>query len=326
MIGAGRWQWALLGALVPTAFLIGRLSTVRSATPPVVERSEFRGAVLTSPYIEAAGTENADPSLARARQSMVDYVRERQLDDPTLRVSIYARDLNSGSWIGINDRALFLPSSLTKVAVLMRVLQLEEDTPGFLDSEVVFPGSEAMVGDDTMRGAPDSLRLQAGQAYTVRHLLQRMIVYSDNHAFELLVGQGGGEGISRMLYDLSAEQYLEDGRVYYDARTVAALFRSLYNSSLLSRRHSEYALQLLTESTFREGLRRHLPPEAVVASKFGFHTSMAEGVHHLELHDCGIVYRLRSPYVVCVMTRTERGDAEGQQRIVGDISRILWAR
>lgn len=326
MIGAQRWLWILVGALVPSAFLIGRLSSERPGIPVAVEQSVFRGAVLTSPFTEGQGAENGDPSLARAREVTATYVRDRQVDDSSLRVSVYARDLDHGAWIGINDRALYLPASLTKVPVLMRVLELAEDEPGLLDKEVVFPGSEAMVGDDTMRGAPDSLRMQTGGIYTVRDLLRRMIIYSDNYAFELLLGRGAGEGMSRMMFDLSAEQYLEDDKVYYDARTVATLLRSLYHSSLLSRRHSEYALRLLTESIFREGIRRHLPPDAVVASKFGFYAPAADGEGHHELHECGIVYRSRSPYVVCVMTSTDQGRPEDLQRIIGEISRILWTR
>lgn len=326
MLGAGRWPWVLLGALIPAAFVIGRLTSRPVGPADSVERSVFRGAVLTSPYLEGSGAENADGSLVRARAAVAEYLAERQQADPTLRVSLYARDLDSGPWIGINDRALYLPSSLTKVAVLLRALQREEEESGFLDRQLAFPGPEVMVGDDTMRGAPDSLRLQTGHSYPVRDLLHRMIVYSDNYAFELLVNHGAGEGMSRLLYDLSAEQYLEDGRVYYDARTVATMLRSLYNSSVLSRRHSEYALELLTRSVFDQGLRRHLPPDATVASKFGFHASSDGGPPHHEFHECGITYRPRAPYVVCVMTATDEGSPEDLQGIVGDVSRILWAR
>ena len=70
MIGAQRWLWILVGALVPSAFLIGRLSSERPGIPVAVEQSVFRGAVLTSPFTEGQGAENGDPSLARAREGM----------------------------------------------------------------------------------------------------------------------------------------------------------------------------------------------------------------------------------------------------------------
>lgn len=326
MPGRGPWQWMFVGALVVLAFLVGRRFSPESSLPDATERSVFRSAVLTSPYLEAPGTENADANLARAREELVSFLEARRRDDPTLRVSVYARDLDNGPWIGIDERARYIPSSLTKVVVLIHTLQREEEEPGLLDREILFPGAERMIGEDTMLDAPDSLRLQAGKRYTVLDLLQRMITYSDNYAYQLLLESSGGEGIPKMLYDLNADQSLEDGRFYFDARTVAALLRSLYNSSYLSRRHSELALRLLTESRFHDGLRRSLPPEAVVASKFGFHTSETDGQTHRELHECGIVYRPRSPYVVCVMTATDRGTPEDLQRLVGEVSRILWTR
>ena len=322
----GRLRWALVGALVLGSFLIGRLSYGKSGSPEATERAMYRAAVLTSPFLEPRGAENADPFLTRARAEVVDYIEGRRAADPTLRVSLYARDLDHGPWIGIGDRVLYVPSSLTKVVVLIRTLQREEEEPGILDREVVFDGPEGMDGDDTMQGAPDSLKLRPGERYTVRDLLRRMIVYSDNHAFNLVVEAGGGDGVSKMLYDLSAEQYVDDGRVYFDARTVATLLRSLYNSSLLSRRHSEYALGLLTQSRFSEGLRRFLPPDALVASKFGYYESGSDHHAHRELHECGVVYRSRSPYVLCVMTASERDGPEELGRILADISRILWAQ
>jgi beta-lactamase class A len=153
-----------------------------------------------------------------------------------------------------------------------------------------------------------------------------MIWYSDNYATQMLIDEETGEGMERMLYSLSAEQSFQDGTLYVDARTVVGLLRVLYNSSFLSRQHSEFALELLTQSYFPDGLRRHLPTDVVVASKFGFHGSEVSGQLHHELHECGIIYRPRSPYVMCVMTRTDRSSPESLDQLLGEISRIIWAQ
>ncbi len=325
-----RWsrgaRWSLVGLTVPAAFLVGRLTSGQGRPLESVERSVYRSAVLTSPFLEAVGEENGDPSLVRARRSIEVYLQGLREADPTLRVSVYARDLDEGPWIGIDDRALYRPSSLTKVVVLVRALQLEEESTGFLDRELTYAGPEKMLGDDTMSGAPDSLRLRTGASYPIRELLRRMIVHSDNHAYQMVAASGAGEGISRTLYDLSAEQFLEDGTLLYDARTAAAVLRSLYHSSFLNRKHSEFALDLLTRSRFRNGMRQSLPPDAVVAAKFGYFEGVRDGRPHHELHECGVVYRPRSPYVTCVMTATERGTPEGLEEILSTVSRILWAR
>ena len=212
------------------------------------------------------------------------------------------------------------------MAVLVYALHLEESDPGFLAQEVVFPGPEMMFGDDSMLGAPDSLRLQRGVGYSYKELLRRVIAYSDNYATQMLIDEETGEGMERMLYSLSAEQSFQDGTLYVDARTVVGLLRVLYNSSFLSRQHSEFALELLTQSHFPDHLRRHLPTDVVVASKFGFHGFEVSGQLHHELHECGIIYRPRSPYVMCVMTRTDRSSPESVDQLLGEISRIIWAQ
>jgi len=285
-----------------------------------------RGPVLTSPFLEAQGTENGDPSLARAREEVEELIQQAQQIDPTLHVSLHARDLDDGPWIGIDERERYPPASLSKVAILVYTLRREESDPGFLEQEVVFPGPDMMFGDDSMMGAPDSLRLRTGERYSYRDLLRRMIAYSDNFATQMLMDEDTGTGLERMLYSLSAEQSFQDGTLSVDARTVAGLLRVLYNSSFLSRQHSEFALELLTESYFADGLRRLLPTDVVVASKFGFHGSEAAGRLHHELHECGIIYRPRSPYVICVMTRTDRSSPESLDELVGEISRIVWAQ
>ncbi len=322
----GRWSWVLI-LVIPVAYAVGRLeSAPRTGSEPLSERGAYRDGRLTSPFLEPVGVEGDDPSLLRVRAAVAGYIAEVEDGDSTLRVSVYVRDLDGGAWIGIDERERFSPASLTKVAILVYTLHQAETAPGLLDTVVEFPGADAMLGDDSMGGAPDSLRMKAGEAYSRRELLRRMIEYSDNHASQLLMEGESGERISRMLYNLSAEQSYEDGEYYFDARTVASLLRVLYNSSFLSRPDSEFALELLSRSFMQDGLRRLLPEEVTVASKFGFHASVtSKGPHH-EFHECGIIYRPGSPYVICVMTATDKGSPEGLDRIVGEVSRIVWAQ
>lgn len=317
--------WALLGAMTVAAFMVGRFSAPGPETT-TVERATFRGAALTSPFLEGPGTENGDPTMVRTRQRVQAHISDRRAADPTLRVSVYARDLDTGAWFGIDDRDRFIPGSLTKVVVLIRALQLEEEEGGLLNREVLFPGPHATTGEDSMAGAPDSLRLRPGGIYPVSDLLRRMMVYSDNYSYELVLGLVASEGIPHMLYELSAEQSVENGRFYFDARTVAVLLRSLYHRSFLGRRHSEMALRLLAETRYSEGLRRFLPPDATVASKYGFIDVQTDGEAHRELHECGIIYRPPSPYVLCVMTSTDRPGTVALDEVIGEISRMVWAQ
>ncbi len=82
---------------------------------------------------------------------------------------------------------------------------------------------------------------------------------------------------------------------------------------------SQYALELLSETTFSDGIVAGVPGGTRVAHKFGFRQpSEAES----QLHDCGIVYHPLATYILCVMTSgtDARQEAEG----IAAISRVTY--
>ena len=289
------------------------------------ERQMNRLSHLTSPFLECVGELNADAGLVRVRSTLVRLIRDAQAGDSTLRVSVYVRDLNNGPWIGIDQSAAeFAPASLWKVPLMMYVLSLAEADPALLDRELTFPGADQMQRENSMIGAPTSLHLRTGEKYTYRDLLMRMIAFSDNYAEELLLTGVGKSDVDRLLASINAEDTYMQGRPYVTARTYAALFRVLYNSTLFSRPTSEYALGLLTQSFLQGGVRKYLPDDVKVASKFGVHDYAVEGGRNVQFHECGIVYHPQSPYVLCVMTRSNQASVERLTELVATISRSIW--
>jgi len=168
MLRSGLGGWVLVVLLASGAFFVGR-SSGEGRPVEAVERSVFRGALLTNPYSEPRGVENGDPWLVKARRSASESIADRQRVDPTLRVSLYARDLDNGSWVGIRDRALFYPSSLTKVAVLIRTLVREEEAPGTLDRQLLFEARrlELSVGECAVSHYPRQTGRQSGASLRV---------------------------------------------------------------------------------------------------------------------------------------------------------------
>ena len=83
-------------------------------------------------------------------------------------------------------------------------------------------------------------------------------------------------------------------------RQYSIFFRILFNASFLSRTNSEYALKLLSESSFEQGVRKGVPLDVAVSHKFGERKTSGD---LQQFHDCGIVYYPQHPYLLCVMTR-----------------------
>jgi hypothetical protein len=102
------------------------------------------------------------------------------------------------------------------------------------------------------------------------------------------------------------------------------LFRILYNATYLSRDYSEKALQVLSQSSFTQGIVSGVPSSTVVAHKLGLVGIAPDNVtvtEH-ELHDCGIVYA-QNPYVLCVMTRGS-SSLSTMEGIIGAVSQAAY--
>jgi beta-lactamase class A len=280
---------------------------------------------LTSPFIECIGESKYNQGLVLAREEVLRYIDQSKASDATLQVSVYGRDLHDGAWMGIDELAPYVPASLLKVHVMAYVLAQADKDPTILERRLTYPGREGMKAEDTMAGAADSLLMRKDQSYSIRQLLFRMIAYSDNHAKEMLMSTGITEAdLDRFTHEFNANPTYEGGLPIVNAKTYSAVFRILYNSNLLSREMSEYALELLTKTRFHVGLRKYLPAGIPVASKYGFQSYAGPYAAKNQLHECGIIYTPGAPYILCILTKSDKQTPEALAEIIANISRIVW--
>jgi len=71
-------------------------------------------------------------------------------------------------------------------------------------------------------------------------------------------------------------------------------------------------------------LRRFIPQEITIASKFGFFREPKGRPRSAQLHECGIIYQPGAPYVLCVMTRAENCSDDRMAEVLANVSRIVW--
>ena len=102
-------------------------------------------------------------------------------------------------------------------------------------------------------------------------------------------------------------------------RGFSSLFRLLFNSSYLSSEYSNEVLNILSQSTFDKGLEAGLPKGIKVTNKFG-ERDLPDGT--AELHDCGIIYYPKNPYLLCVMTSGK--DDDKLASIISQISKMVY--
>lgn len=228
-----------------------------------------------------------------------DYIDKTKREKKATEVSVYFRDLNNGPWFGIDERAEFSPASLFKIPTMITYFKLAESDSEVLSKTLTYDGAEDLNAAENIKS---EIQLEAGKEYTVDELIARMIIYSDNNAREML-GDNIDESTQNEIYkdlglDIPGVVSIED---YTSVRNYASFFRILYNATYLSRDMSEKALELLSRIEFDKGLKAGIPDGVQIAHKFGERVYPNGGAN--QLHECGIIYHEKNPYILCVMTR-----------------------
>lgn len=269
---------------------------------------------------------DAFTELRPIRETIARNIGRAVRDGRAAGASVYLRLLNSGRWTGVGEEDRYAPASLQKVIVMIGYLKVAEDNPAILSEKATYraptPGRATEEGSATTA-------LEVGATYTVDELIRRMIVYSSNDALNLLLDHLTETTLPylREVYsDLNIpfpEQITNDTLDFISPKAYSFAFRALYSSTYLNNETSEHALELLSKTTFTEGLRIGVPPEILVAHKFGARTVQGtDGQPVKELHDCGIVYYPGHPYLLCVMTRGATfGDLAA---VIADFSRDAY--
>ncbi len=232
-------------------------------------------------------------------------------------MSIYFQDLDHGPRFGIGEYDKFFPASLIKLPILIFFLHAADNDPAILDKQLSFQGELAITDNATGSGET----IEPNTPYAIREMLRKMIVFSDNRSALVLLHEMNSES-ERSAYDtfhdLDVLPMMLADQNYVEISSYAKLFAILYNSAYLSKEMSQFALQLLSEATFKQGIAAGVPPGLTVAHKFGFTDAGSE----LQLHDCGIVYHPNMSYVLCVMTSGL--DQNSQNEAIIDVSKTVY--
>lgn len=210
--------------------------------------------------------------------------------------SVYVRLFGKAEWLSINEETRYQPGSLFKVPLLITYLRMEEKTPGILQKEYTFNA----VTKEAKQFKQEFMKnqIQLGKSYKVKELLKYMIVHSDNNATMLLFNNIPTSEFEQTFTDLGLDKNMTKSEGVISAKEYSRFWITLYNGSYLNFDNSEYALSLLSQSDFDQGMMKGIPKNVMVAHKFG---EKGNTTSHC-LHETGIVYCGDKPYLVTIMT------------------------
>jgi beta-lactamase class A len=216
-------------------------------------------------------------------------------------------------------------ASLLKVPLAIAYYRHAETAGSFFSERILYDGS---IDPNVNQNMKPKEELVAGKEYTVRDLIYRSLVYSDNAAASLLSNRMTPEYFDGVLTELGiSKMNRETHEDSVSARTYAYMFRALYNASFLTRESSNELLKIMTQSAYQDGVRAVIPAHVRVASKFGERVVVnadTEEILFRQLHECGIVYAQsgKEPYSFCILT--EGKEFAALQKVIQELSKTLY--
>lgn len=318
----------ILVGLTAGFFLRGFFNTQFDKTirppQPIIDISELKevragGYEFINPLLECDNFNPIRRGVISAIESEVSsYIDEAVKTGKAKHISIYFRNLNTGTWIGINENEEYSPASLLKVPVAIAAMKRAEVDTYFLKKLIKY---EQQLVNDALPNMNDTVYLKKGKVYSMEELIFHMLAGSDNEAMMLVLNNTGGALTSKVMTDLGIVKVVDgDKNDFVSVREYSSMFRLLFNATYLSKDKSEQLLSIMSKSKYNDALAAGVPAGIKLAHKFG--ERAFDSTTTRQLHDCGIVYLPGLPYLLCVMTRGD--DFTELTKIIADISGIVY--
>lgn len=280
---------------------------------------------LINPEIDCQTTDSMSDQIEALRKETLDVVQTAIKEKRIKRASVFYRDLDTKRWFGIDHHAEYYPGSLVKLPLAMGFYKMAELRPDVLLQSLTI-SEDATVDENTDQHYPPRDPLQSGSPYLVEEMIRHMLVYSDNAPFKSLMNYGAAF-IEKAFNDLGVNEVRQGDEIVgwtSSVSTYAGALRSLYNASYLQSASSNVILDLLSQSTFTQGIVAGLPQGIKVAHKFGEGTGTDERgkLVTYTLNDCGVIYKPEKPFILCIMT--EGLDFSQMEAVIQSVAKVTY--
>jgi beta-lactamase class A len=230
------------------------------------------------------------------------------------KVSLYAKNLNTGVSYGISAQEPVRTASTIKLAIMVECFF--EAAEGKLK----WTDPLRVTADEKVSGTGVVQDLSDGDELPIRDMVDLMIVVSDNTATNLILNRIGGNAVNARMAQLGFEQLRVMRKILGDGtnlkpypsgitddgakvenkkwgigrsspREMVAILEKLYRGELVSRTASDEMLAVLKRQRDHDGIGRDMK-DMIIASKSG-------ALDHLR-SDVGIVYSKRAPIAMAI--------------------------
>ena len=280
--------------------------------------------------VMGAQTVTAQDVIGTLRSRVVARIGEVQ----GATVGVVFAEVGDHAAFSVNADSVFHAASTMKVPVMIEYFR-------GLDAGRIRPDQDLLLGTgfkSIVDGSPYSLDAgvdsdssvfaRVGQRVPLSWLVERMIVRSSNLATNTLIEVLDARRVDDTAKSLGTTTMkvlrgVEDGKAFQQglnnqtsARDLAVLLEAIESGKAASKESCRRMIDILARQEFNEEIPAGLPSGTRVAHKTGWITGVT--------HDAAIIYPPgRKPYVLVVLTKGIP-DRPVAQRLIADISRLVW--
>lgn len=242
-------------------------------------------------------------NYAPLKEGLKDYFATNKIS-----AAIYIQDLISAGSMGIDEYSKFNPASLNKLMLAIILMKEVEEGKIKMDQMVVLEKRSSY--GDLYQSNLTEIPFQV--------LFEKMLTESDNTAFFSLVPimDPNTEELILSYLDLIPET---DQKPYtLTPRSILNVYLSLYHSTILTTKNSEYILYLLKNSVPNIREVAGIPKTVRIAHKSGVVYEKEEK----EYRDCGIMYYKEDRIFYCIMITNQT--KEQSEKIAATVVRYIY--
>ncbi len=263
-------------------------------------KNMMRVVVYLSLIVGILGYFNTNATSGTSSQMMpLRQLLEKNILPIKANVSVAYTDIFTGETLVINDTKRFNPASVIKVPVMIETYrQISQERFKFTDKLVLKPEYKVW-------GSGQLFYAKPGTEYTIRTLMENMIIHSDNTATKMLIDLVGMDNINQTMRSLGLTDTVvrtdnlinAEGLNFSKPSDMNKLMYKLYKGEIVSKQASDDMIGIMLRQQHRWGIPRVLPPTVQVANKTGTLTGIR--------NDSGIILYKNAPYILTIFTRSD---------------------
>lgn len=235
------------------------------------------------------------------------------------KYSLAFKDLNQSDMLSINSEKT-VSASVIKIYIMIEAYDQIKNGKINLNNMVTLRNDMKAEGSGVILNQPE------GTKYTVKELIDLMMLKSDNTAANIMIDMLGMNKINDRIKALGCintelnRKMMDQNAInkgienYVSVDDLCLTFTKLYNGQCIDDKYDKYMLDLMKNNEAKSKIPNKLPSGVQVSNKSGEYPGVQ--------NDAGIVFTDKGAYVICVAT--DKGNEENQVNAISDISKQIY--